>query len=219
MGRSSIAVAAAIALGLVAARGAAQDAPTPPPAAKPEASKAEADASKVERRTQQDIRCTPGAALRVQVVITRLQNDKKQASLPYTFVVSARPSQSCPTSRVRMRMGVDTPVPVVTFDESDPKKPKSTSVQYKTVGTNIDCSADDLGDGRFKLFLQVENSSALPGDRARVTDELSGFPLFRRFEISLDPILRDGQSAQTVTSTDPVTGEVVRIDVTLNVVK
>jgi hypothetical protein len=38
-------------------------------------------------------------------------------------------------------------------------------------------------------------------------------------EISLDPILRDGQSAQTVTSTDPVTGEVVKVDVTLNVVK
>jgi hypothetical protein len=149
-------------------------------------------------------------------VIARLQGERKQASLPYTFVVSARPSNSCPVSRVRMRMGVDTPVPTVAFDDSG--KLAGRSVQYKTVGTNIDCAADDLGDGRFKLSLTVENSSALPGDRAR-TDDLSEYPLFRKFEISLDPILRDGQSAQTVTSTDPVTGEVVKIDVTLNVVK
>jgi hypothetical protein len=213
MSRSSIAVAAAVALGLFAARGVAQD---NPPA--PQAPKAEADAQKADRRTSQDLRCTPGAALRVQLVITRVQDEKKQASLPYTFVVSARPSQSCPMSRVRMRMGVDTPVPVVTFDESDPKKPRSTSVQYKTVGTNIDCSADDLGDGRFKLFLGVENSSALPGDRTRGA-ELAEYPLFRKFEISLEPILREGQKAETVTSTDPVTGEVVKIDVTLAVVR
>ena len=219
MGRSSIVGAAALALGLVTSQVRAQENPNPPEAAKPDAPKAEADGQRVERRTSQDLRCTPSGALRIQLVITRLQNEKKQASLPYTFVVSARPSSTCPVSRVRMRMGVDTPVPVVTFDESDPKKPKSTSVQYRNVGTNIDCSAEDLGDGRFKLFLTVENSSALPGSQTRVNDELSGFPLFRRFEISLDPILRDGQSAQTVASTDPVTGEVVKIDVTLNVVK
>jgi hypothetical protein len=219
MNRPSIAGAAFLSLGLLAAPGWGQEGTTPPQVGKPDAAKAEADAQKVERRTSQDLRCIPGAALRVQLVITRLQGEKKQASLPYTFVVSARPSQTCPMSRVRMRMGVDTPVPVVTFDASDPKKAKSTSVEYKTVGTNIDCTADDLGDGRFKLFLAVENSSALPGDRALVGDELSGFPLFRRFEISLDPILRDGQSTQSVASTDPVSGEVVKIDVTLNVVK
>jgi len=208
MGRSSIAVAAAVALGLVAARGAAQEAPQP---ARPEAPQAESEAHKVQARTSQDLRCTPGAALRVQLVITRLQDEKKQASLPYTFVVSARPSQSCPVSRVRMRMGVDTPVPAMAFDDSG--KMTGRSVQYKTVGTNIDCSADDLGDGRFKLFLAVENSSALPGDK------LAEYPLFRKFEISLDPILRDGQRAETVTSTDPVSGEVVKIDVSLSVGK
>jgi len=205
MGRSSIVVAAAVALGPLAAWGVAQEPPRPEP-----------DAQKVERRTSQDLRCTPGAALRVQVLITRTQDGKKEASMPYTFLVSARPSGSCPVSHVRMRMGVDTPVPTAVADESG--KPTQRSVQYKTVGTNIDCSADDLGDGRFKLFLAVENSSALPGDKSRGA-ELAEYPLFRKFEMSLDPILRDGQKAETVTSTDPVSGEVVKIDVTLNVVK
>ncbi len=207
MGRSPLAVVAAVVLGLVAPRAWAQQTPKP-----------ESEAQKVEKRTSQDLRCIPGAALRVGVLITRVQDAKKQASLPYTFVVSARPSQTCQTPHVRMRMGVDTPVPVVSFDASDASKPKSTSIQYKTVGTNIDCWADDLGDGRYKLFLTVENSSALPGDKA-ASGDLAGYPLFRRFEMSLDPILRDGQKAETVTSTDPVTGEVVKIDVSLNVVK
>ncbi len=216
MRRSWIVTAAALALGL-AAQGRAQENSSPAPS-KTETAKAE-DAQKVERRTSLDLRCTPGAALRVQVVISRLLDEKKQASLPYTFVVSARPSQACPPSRVRMRMGIDTPVPVMSADASDPTKPKSTSIQYRNVGTNIDCGADDLGDGRFRLGLTVENSSALPGRERTLPGELSGYPLFRRLEISLDPILRDGQSAQTVTSTDPVTGEVVKVDVTMNVVK
>ena len=135
MGRSSIAAAAVLALGLVTAPGQAQDKPNPPQAAKPDARQAEADAQKTERRTGQDIRCSDSAALRVQLVITRLQDDKKQASLPYTFVLSARPSSTCPQSRVQMRMGVDTPVPVVTFDAADTTKPKSTSVHGVHEGT------------------------------------------------------------------------------------
>jgi hypothetical protein len=44
-------------------------------------------------------------------------------------------------------------------------------------------------------------------------------PLFRRFETTFTAVLRDGQSMQTIASTNPVTGEVIKIDVTLNVVK
>jgi hypothetical protein len=43
--------------------------------------------------------------------------------------------------------------------------------------------------------------------------------LFRRFDTNLNAVLRDGQSLQTVASTDPVTGEVVKIDVTLSVMR
>jgi len=115
-------------------------------------------------------------------------------------------------------MGVETPVPVTTgftASESGGVKP-AASFQYKSVGTNIDCSATEIGDGRYQLNLGVENSSALPG---ATTGDLSGVPIFRSFNTSVDPILRDGQTLQTVASTDPVTGEVVKIDVTMSVVK
>jgi hypothetical protein len=153
----------------------------------------------------------PGATLRVQVVISRFQGEKKVASLPYTLsvTVEGRP--------VRMRMGVDTPVAVATA-AADAAKPMTTSLQYRNVGTNIDCNARDAGEGRYHLFLSVENSSAYLGGPLADANA-TGSPLFRRFDTNIDPVMRDGQSIQTIASTDPVTGEVVKIDVTLNVVR
>lgn len=197
MARRSLVTLAALAVAAFASAGRAQDAPRPDPAKAPEPPRAE--------RSDR----TVSATLRVQVVLTRFQGEKKVASLPYTLLVSAG------GMRARMRMGVDTPIPTTSFvaSEKDGAKP-STSFQYRNVGTNLDCGARDLGDGRYLLMLTVENSSALAGSGG-----VEGAPLFRRFEASLDPVLRDGQSVQAIASTDPVTGEVVRIDVTLNVVK
>jgi hypothetical protein len=196
--RLVVALAPALAAAFLAVPSRAQDTPRPETAKAPEA------ARPTERRA-------PGATLRVQVVIARFQGEKKVASLPYTLsvTVEGRP--------VRMRMGVDTPVAVATA-ASEAGKPMTTSFQYRNVGTNIDCSARDAGDGRYQLMLTVENSSAYPGGPLADTNA-TGSPLFRRFETNVDPVLRDGQSLQTIASTDPVTGEVVKIDVTLNVVK
>jgi hypothetical protein len=177
-------------------RGQAQDT-AKPEAAKPETTKTESSA---ERRSA----TTP---LRVQLVITRFQGEKKLASLPYTFVVNAG------GARTRMRMGVDTPIPTTSTSSETGKA--TTSFQYRNVGTNIDLLTNDRGDGRYQLNIGVENSSVLTGPGASV----EGAPLFRRFETNLDSLMRDGQTIQTVASTDPVTGEVVKIDVTLNVVK
>ena len=176
-------------------------------ASKPEAPKAETakpDAAKADAAERRG----PAVTLRVQLVIGRYQGEKKLASLPYSLVVTTG------GGRARMRMGVDTPVPVTLFASSEGEKPK-TSFQYKTVGTNIDCAAYVRPDGRYQLNIAVENSSALTGPGASV----EGAPLFRRFETNIDPLLRDGESVQAIASTDPVTGEVVKIDVTLNVVK
>jgi hypothetical protein len=44
-------------------------------------------------------------------------------------------------------------------------------------------------------------------------------PSFRSFHAAFDLLLRDGQSAQYATATDPVNGEVTKLDLTMNVVK
>ena len=198
----TLAVAAAAAL---AAPGRAQDAPKPEPAPTREAP----PAPRADR--------LPTSTVQVQIVISRYQGERKVASLPYSFLVPSVPAAgggpNSPQNRARMRMGVDTPVPKSTAGGA-------TEVQYRNVGTNIDCWVGDLGDGRHQVSLTVENSSALAGPEAGSGPAAaSGLPLFRRFETSLAPTLRPGQSVQAIASTDPVTGEVVKIDVTLSAVK
>jgi hypothetical protein len=213
--RSLVTFATALALAALAVPGRTQEAPRPE-AAKPEAAKA-SDERPAERGGM------PVSTVRVNLVITRYQGERKVASLPYTLVVGTG------GFRTRMRMGVDTPIPVTSFTVSEPGGSKpSTSYQYRNVGTNVDCAVWERGrmsesgvrEQVYRLSLSVENSSAFSGPDARVASGASeGAPLFRRFETSIDVALRDGQTVQAVASTDPVTGEVVKIDVTMNVVK
>ena len=143
--------------------------------------------------------------VRVRIVLARQQGDKKTASIPYTLVVSTNGRKE------HLRMGVEVPIAV------------GTSVNYRDVGTNIDCSARVAAGDRYEIELRVENSSvyrgAQEGGDGRQAAIVGDKPMFRSFAVQLSFVMRDGQTLQAVASTDPVTGEVVRIDVTLNVVK
>ena len=44
-------------------------------------------------------------------------------------------------------------------------------------------------------------------------------PAFRSFKSNFTVLLRDGQTTQYTSAVDPVSGEVMKIDVTLNVIK
>src|SRR6185295_9655529 len=117
---------------------------------------------------------------------------------------------------VRLRMGVEVPVPVTTF--ADASSTPQTSFQYRNVGTNIDCSADTLDEGRFRVFLTVEQSS-IPTASDKKAGQTLDLPMFRTFNAIVPVILRDGQTTQYVVATDPVNGESVRLDVALTVLK
>src|SRR5512134_1139818 len=159
-------VTAALALAALASPGRAQDKPEPPP---PEPAKVPAPA-KAERPADRP----EGATLRVLLVISRFEGEKKLASLPYTFTVTSDGRSA------RVRMGVETPIPVAHGlpGLADVKPP--TSYQYRNVGTNLDCSARATKDGRYQLQISVENSSTLSGTGT------SGMPpLFRTFNVNL----------------------------------
>jgi hypothetical protein len=61
----------------------------------------------------------------------------------------------------------------------------------------------------------VEQGFLASGDWGSV----SSSPVLRNFKSTSSLILRDAQSGRYVAATDPVTGEVLQIDVTLNLVK
>lgn len=161
----------------------------------------------------------PGVTpLKVQVVISRFQGEKKMSSLPYTLSVNA--TNDIRAGSANLRMGARIPVPVMMAPQvgGEPLNIKAGPIQYQDIGTNIDCRVATLQDGRYRLEITVEDSSVYPDDQ-NVAGGAKGNPSFRSFRASDSMVLRDGGTAQFTTATDKVSGELVKVDVTLTVVK
>jgi hypothetical protein len=97
-------------------------------------------------------------------------------------------------------------------------KPLPQSFNYRSVGATIECTARSLDDGRFRLDLTLDDSSVVADD-AGPQPFTKGVPQFRSFQIVGATVLRDGQSAQLTSAAEKVTGEIAKVDVTINVVK
>ena len=148
----------------------------------------------------------PLVPLKLQVVIARYEGDKKVSSLPYSMSVTANGDP------VRLRMGSQIPVPTTNYQGASNNTP-ATSYTYHNVGTNIDCSAKTTDDGRFSVFVGIEDSSVA---ERRATDAI---PTLRNFSTQNTAVLRDGQTMQFTAAADKTTGEVVKVDVTITVEK
>ena len=150
--------------------------------------------------------------LQVQVVVSRYQGDKKIASLPYTLSVN-------PDGRkTSLRMGAEVPITTMTLSPTARgEKPASptTSYSYRSIGTMIDCSATAAVGNQIRLTLDIEDSSVYPDDPRAP----KGVPMFRSFKLSNTLLLKDGQSTQLTSASDKVSGEVLKVDVTLTVMK
>jgi len=146
--------------------------------------------------------------LRVQVVFNEFDGEKKISSLPYTLLVNANTGGPVASIRMGLRVPINT-------------GGTSAGMTYLDMGTNIDGRAEIREDGRFLLSLSVERSSAyspqrnLPDIRPAGSDN----PVIQTFRSQLNLLVRDGQTIPTTVSTDPVTGRVIKVDVTVNVVK
>ncbi len=156
---------------------------------------------------------TPTIPLKLQIVISRFEGEKKISTMPYTLSANAgRPAS--------LRVGARVPVASTSFTPiatGGAGVNPLTSFQYQDIGTNIDCSTTPLDDGRFRVELTVDDSSVYPDDQARsiTTDK----PSFRSFRATNSLVLKDGQTSQFTTGVDKVTGVVTKVDVTLTVVK
>jgi hypothetical protein len=152
--------------------------------------------------------------LRVQVVFSEFDGEKKISSLPYTFLVNAD-DRGAPAA---VRMGLR--VPIETSSNTGVKQ-----FQYQDVGTNIDGRAEKADDGRFLLRLGVERSSVyVPGTEGKSaavggSEISSALPIVQQFRTQVNLLIHDGQTIQATVAADPVTGHVTQVDVTLNVLK
>ncbi|MGC1619404.1 MAG: hypothetical protein WA765_13020 [Candidatus Acidiferrum sp.] len=152
--------------------------------------------------------------LRVQVVFTEFDGDKKIGSLPYSFLVSADDGGA--PAAVRMTLHI----PVETSSNTGVKQ-----TEHWNLSTNLDGRAEMLDDGRFLLRLGLDKSSIyLAGVNQKPSslggNEISnGQPIQEDFRTQVNLLIRDGQTIQSTVATDPATGHVLKVDVTLNVIK
>jgi hypothetical protein len=159
----------------------------------------------------------PAIPLEVQIVLSRYQGEKRVSSMPYVMAVNAN------GERGSLNMGAEVAIPNSTFAPSDPSKPQPiVSFNYRPIGTSIICGAITTAEeGRFELNISVDDSSVyLKEDSVAASSAaVSNMPAFRSFKSRNTLLLRDGQTRQYTAATDRVSGETIRIDVTLKVVK
>jgi hypothetical protein len=153
----------------------------------------------------------PSTPLRVQVTISRYEGERKVASMPYSLLVNAGDRDN----RVALRIGVAVPIANVGKD--------GPGVTVHDIGTNMDCSATPADGGRFRITLALNYSSVYESDQRHLqaTPPRPGdsTQLVRSFTSSFSLLLRNGETGQSLAATDPVTGEVMKIDVSLTVLK
>jgi hypothetical protein len=147
--------------------------------------------------------------LRVQITLARYQGEKKVSSSPYTLLMNAD------GSRGGVRIGAQVPVPVASGGGSS-DRPGAT-VQYRDIGTFIDCSAKPVGNGLFQIELSIEDVS-LYGDESRTEAVKGGVPSFRVFRASHKFGARAGQLTHFTGATDRASGDVVRVELTFSTV-
>ncbi len=176
------------------------------------------DKPKAEDSQKTEVRTTP---VKVQIVFTEFEGEKKLKSLPYVLYINAPNAPEWKSSSfVKLRVG--SRVPVYTGGNTG-------SMTYLDVGTNIDGRAAYSGDGRLLLQTKIERSwvegrVSVPVARSdgSASETSSGHfqePIVRQFVSEFDLKLREGQSVESTMATDPLSGKVLKVDVSFTIVK
>jgi hypothetical protein len=172
--------------------------------------------TKTEEQSQTQDRVEKRTPLKLQIVFTKFDGERKVKSLPYTLLTSAGPV----VQWAKLRMG--SRVPVYTGKEG--------GLQYIDVGTYIDSwIVGPAEDGRFRVQFTLERSW-VEGD-VPVVVERTGTeqgeksppqfrePVIRQFKSDLNLVMHDDQTVESTLATDPLSGKVIKVTVTLSVVK
>lgn len=164
----------------------------------------EKQAAEQKAETRKDV--TP---IRVQVVLAEYDGDKKISSLPYMLPLNAENPRG---GKASIRMGLRVPIVV-----------GNQHIQYEDLGTNLDGWAGKLNDGGYDLHLYVERSSAYsPSEQKQngaAAVEISRQPVIQQFKSEFDLLIHEGQTLQSTLATDPLSGRVTKIEVTVSRVK
>jgi hypothetical protein len=158
-------------------------------------------------------------AMQVQVVVSRYLNEKRVSSLPYTL------SMMSGQGRANLRLNSEMPVPSTVFTPVADGQPERvaplTSYTMRPAGTNIDIQvlqATSVAEGRYVLNVTVSETWFQPADSVAAGAK-SLPPISRNYQSQNTVQMKDGETAQFTAATDRTTGEVIRVEVTLKILK
>jgi hypothetical protein len=156
--------------------------------------------------------------LKVQVIFSEFDGEKKVGSLPYVFYVMADAPRD---ERASVRMGLRVPVRTGGSAQS-----ANNQYSYQDIGTNLDCTAHVQPDGSYALVLTIQRSSLYStGSEVARESQLTGAsaivdqPVIQNFSTNIQIAVKDGQTVQSNLTADPISGHILKVDVTLTVVK
>lgn len=154
--------------------------------------------------------------LRVDILLTEYAGEKKINSLPYTLYAGASDiSHGMHTQRVYLRMGVRVPI------ATGPLNSANTQYQYQNVGTNIDVQAYKIDDGTYNLECNIERTAVSPPDQGTSQEDprIGGLPILNNFSSQFELSLHDGEGGEGLSAADPFNGHILKVTVTLHVLK
>jgi hypothetical protein len=158
----------------------------------------------------------PAVPVKILVVFSEYEGEKKISSMPYNL--SGLATEQAGRNYASLRMGLKVPITTASKDGQ-------SQVVYQDVGTDIDARVEPRADGQFFLWLQIRRSSVhtMEGtnkEAAWSMGEGSGRPILRAFSSGFEGfVVREGQPTQTTTATDPISGRVLKVEVTITTVK
>jgi len=160
--------------------------------------------------------------LRVDILLTEYDGAKKVSSLPYTLYVGVTDPRGPGAPSAFLRMGVRVPVATGSYSAAKDAAPVNTQFTYEDVGTNIDVAATKLDKGLYRLQCTVERTAVSASHQQGESEQPNGIlpiPTLTRFNSRFELSMRDGQEGEGMSATDPFSGHVMKISVTMHVLK
>ena len=173
------------------------------------------DKPKAEDRAKAEVQTT---AIKVQIVFTQFDGDKKVKSLPYSMYMNAPDATELRAGWVKFRIGSRLPIYA-----------GKNEMQYLDVGTNVDARSAYTGDGHILLQVTLERSwvegeVSVPMMKADASqpDSSNGHfqdPIIRGYKSELDLKLREGQPVESTVMTDPISGKLEKVEISFTILK
>ena len=166
-------------------------------------------ASALAQGPPQPVAQAPTTTVKLQVVLSRYDGDKKISSFPFTLSL-------VPGQRGSLRSGAEVPVATAPAPGTTLGAPGTPSYNIQSVGSQVDATVNPTPDGKYKLDLTVTDRWFVAG-AAGAQGGVPNVPSFRNMNTASQAILSNGETMQFTSSSDKASNETFKIDVTLTV--